>query len=152
MSGTVYDPRIGGQRIVPAHAPGAYQTYAVASPRDTTRKAACEEVDCAAWRNGWETAIDESTELGRQQADYIRTQSRRTFRELPRAGGGLTVFRFESGQRCFADHRTRPESYRVLAGDWRSRGVLLRGHTRPADFVEDWGEHQQRLADQQKEG
>jgi hypothetical protein len=153
MSGTVFDPRIGGQRIVPAHAAGAYQTYSVHSPRDTTVKAACEDVGCEAWLFGWDTPIDESTELGRQQATYIRTQSGRTFKEMPRAGeGAVTVFRFEPRQRCFANHRTRPESYAVLAGDWRIRGGVLTRHSRAADWVEDFGEHQQRIADQQEKG
>jgi hypothetical protein len=51
--------------------------------------------------------VDERTELGKGQATYIRTQSRRTFRESPTAEG-LTVFRFDSGQRCFQEHQTRP--------------------------------------------
>jgi hypothetical protein len=71
---------------------------------------------------------------------------------MPRAGGGLTVFRFDSGQRCFANHQTRPESYAVLGGDWRSYTGILRRHTRPADFVEDFGEHQQLIADEREEG
>jgi hypothetical protein len=153
MSGTVYDPSIGGERIVPAHSPRAYQTYSVSSPRDTLVKAACEQVGCEAWLYGWETPIDESTELGRQQAAYIRTQSGRTFREMPKAGpAALTVFRFEAHQRCFANHQTRPESYAVIGGDWRSYTGILRRHTRGADFVEDFGENQQRIADQQEEG
>lgn len=152
MSGTVYDSSIGGNRILPAHASRAYQTYTVSSPRDTMVPAACEQVGCEAWQFGWETPVDESTELGRQQAAYIRTKSGRTFRELPRAGGGLTVFRFEPRQRCFANHQTRPESYAVLGGDWRGYTGIIRRHTRGADFVEDFGEHQERIADQQKEG
>lgn len=153
MSGMVYDPGIGGNRIAPAIAPGAYQTFSVSSPRDTTRKAACEEVGCPDWRDGWESHIDESTELGRQQAVYIRTRSGRTFRELPRASeGAVTVFRFEAGQRCFREHHTRAESYAVLSGDWRQYRGVLRRHTRAADWVEDFGEHQQRLADQREKG
>lgn len=153
MGGMIYDPRIGGQRLAPAHAPGAYQTYTVSSPLDTTVKAACEQVGCEAWRYGWESTIDESTELGRQQAAYIRTQSGRTFKEMPRAGeDSLTVFRFEPGQRCFANHQTRQESYALLGGDWRGYTGIIRRHTRAADFVEDFGEHQQRIADQQEEG
>lgn len=140
-------------RIEPNMPVAAYQTYTVSSPRDTTVKAACEQVGCDAWRFGWETPIDESTELGRRQAAYIRTQSGRTFREMPKAGpDALTVFRFESGQRCFADHRTRPESYAVLGGDWRRYTGTIRRHTKPADWVEDFGEHQQTIADQREEG
>ncbi len=52
--------------------------------------------------------IDESTDLGREQAAYIRQRSGRSFREMRTAVGpdALTVFRFDSGQRCFADHIT----------------------------------------------
>lgn len=133
-------------------APGAYQTYSITVPRDTLVRAACEQVGCAAWRHGWESTIDESTELGQRQAAYIRQTSGRTFREQ-RTDAGLTVFRFESGQRCFADHQTRPELYAVRDGDWRGNPTgRTRQHTRAADWVEDFGEHQLRLVDQQQKG
>lgn len=140
-------------RIVPKLPAAAFQTYTISSPHDRLVKTACEQVACEAWRHGWDTAIDESTEFGQRQAAYIRTQSGRTFRELPRAGAvSLTVFRFDSGQRCFADHQTRPESYGVLGGDWRQYTGTIRRHTRAADWVEDFGEHQKNIADQQERG
>lgn len=135
--------------LLPAN---AYQTYSITSPRDTTVAAACAQVGCAAWLRGWESTVDERTELGAQQAAYIRTQSRRTFSET-KTGTGLTVFRFESGQRCFAEHKTRPEVYVVRDGDWRGNPTgQTRTHTRPQDWVEDFGEHQLRIVDQKKEG
>lgn len=140
-------------RIEPKLPAQAYQTYTIRSPHDRLVKTACEQVDCEAWRYGWESCIDESTELGRAQAAYIRRQSGRTFRELPRAGSGaVTVFRFDSGQRCFGDHHTRPESYAVLGGDWRQYRGVIRRHTTPRDWVEDFGEHQQAIADQREKG
>lgn len=138
-------------RFDPVLPVGAYQTYSVTSPRDTTVRAACEQVDCWAWRNGWETTVDESTPLGQFQASYIRTQSGRTFREMHSALG-LTVFRFEPGQRCFTEHKTRPEFYLVRGGDWRQNLGLIRRHTRPIDWVEDMGENLQTIADQQQKG
>lgn len=137
-------------RITPNMPASAYQTYAVTSPRDTAIPAACEQVDCAARRHGWESKVDEATDLGKAQAHYIRTQSGRTFKEQ-RTEAGLTVFRFESGQRCFANHQTRPETYSVLRGDWRSSSVE-RTHIRPADWVEDFALHQQKLADRLNQG
>jgi hypothetical protein len=134
-------------RIEPGAPPAAFKTYSITSPRDETVKAACEQVGCAAWRHGWETAVDESAPLGQFQASYIRTQSGRTFRELKRADG-VTVFRFEAGQRCFADHKTRPEFYLVRGGDWRANLGVLRRHSRPIDWVEDFCEHQEKVADQ----
>lgn len=139
-------------RVPPALPVGAFQTYAIASPHDTTVKAACVQVDCQAWRHGWQTLIDESTDIGRVQADYIRRLSGRTFRE-GRTGAGQTVFTFEAYQRCFADHRTRPETYTVKDGDWRGNPTgHVRRHTRPADWVEDFGLHQQMVAGQRQAG
>jgi hypothetical protein len=71
-----------------------------------TRPATCEEVQCEAWVNGWVSAIDETTPLGRQQAEYIRQRSGRTF--VVHVGeDGLTRFTFAPGQTCFqsGDHR-----------------------------------------------
>jgi hypothetical protein len=134
---------------MPAH---LYQTYSITAPTDTTIVAACEQVACAAWRNGWDSVIDESTELGQQQAAYIRGQSRRTFREQKR-GDGLTVFRFEAHQRCFEEHRTRPEIYLVRDGDHRGNPTgRKRQHTRPADWVEDMAENQGHLIDLRERG
>jgi len=139
-------------RIEPNLPVGAYQTYSITADRDTAVVAACEQVGCEAWQHGWDSIIDESTELGRSQAQYIRTESRRTFREM-RTDAGLTVFRFESGQRCFAEHRTRPEIYLVRDGDWRGNPTgRRREHTRPADWVEDMQENQGRLTDLQQKG
>ena len=138
-------------RIDPAMPAQAYKTYAIDSPSDLTVKAVCEEVGCPAWRQGWETSVDERTELGRMQAEYIRRRARRTFAERT-TGDGLTVFRFDSGQRCFAEHRTRPEVYTVRDGDWRLPAGPVLTHTRPGDWVEDFGEHQLRLADMIEKG
>lgn len=139
-------------RIDPNMPVGAYQTYSITAPRDTSVPAACEQVRCPQWQHGWESVIDESTDLGKRQAAYIRTQSRRTFREM-KGPDGLTVFRFDSGQRCFAEHRTRPEIYLVRDGDWRGNPTgRRRQHTRPADWVEDMAEHQGRLIDLRERG
>ncbi|MFF0138550.1 hypothetical protein ACFYRN_19170 [Streptomyces sp. NPDC005227] len=139
-------------RLTPAMDVGAYQTFAITAPRDTSVVAACEQVACAAWQFGWESKVDEATPLGREQAAYIRQTSGRTFREQ-RTGDGLTVFRFEAHQRCFEEHRTRAEIYLVRDGDWRGNPTgRRRNHQRPADWVEDFGEHQQRIADQQQKG
>jgi hypothetical protein len=127
-------------RIAPAMPVGAYQTYEIRSPQDVRLRSACEQAGCSAWRHGWESVIDESTQLGQEQAAYIRGQSGRTFREQ-HTEAGLTVFRFEAHQRCFAEHGTRPEIYLVRDGDWRGNPTgRQRQHTRPADWVEDMAE------------
>jgi hypothetical protein len=143
---------MGAFRIQPALGVGAYQTYSITSPTDATVKAACEQVGCAAWAHGWESTIDESTPLGRQQADYIRHHSGRTFREY-KTDVGLTVFRFDSRQRCFAEHKTRPELYVVRDGDWRGNPTgRRRVHQRAADWVEDMQETLGTVADDRERG
>lgn len=139
-------------RITPALGASAYQTFSISAPHDRTVPAACEQVGCAAWEHGWQSTVDESTELGRQQADYIRRQAGRTFREQ-KTGGGLTVFTFDSRQRCFADHRTRPELYVVRDGDWRGNPTgRRRQHANAADWVEDMQETLGVIADDKKRG
>jgi hypothetical protein len=139
-------------RIEPNLPAAAFQTYAISTPHDTAVKAACEQVGCEARQHGWQTLIDETTDLGAQQATYIRTAARRIYTERP-GPGGLTEFRFEPGQRCFADHQTRPEIYVVRDGDWRGNPTgRTRTHARPADWVEDFAEHQQQLADNTERG
>ena len=138
-------------RIMPNGPVGAYQTYTVTSPLDRWVRSACADVLCAAWQFGWRTIVDEATPVGREQAAYIRQRSRRTFTERP--AGALTEFVFDSRQRCFAEHRTRPEIYVVRGGDWRGNPTRQRRtHQRAADWVEDFGEHQQQVADQVSRG
>jgi hypothetical protein len=79
--------------------------FRIVRPRSThTRAATCEEVGCTAYARGWVSVIDEATELGQQQAGYIRHQSGRAFTEA-RDPAGLTRFTFRAEQRCFAEHR-----------------------------------------------
>jgi hypothetical protein len=135
---------------VPAMPVQAYQTWSVKSRPDKAIRTVCEKVGCPQWRNGWESVVDESTDLGRGQAAYIRA-SGRTFRQQKTAVG-LTVFRFESGQRCFADHQTMPEKYVVRGGDYRGAVGPLRVHRRASDWVEHVQEHMGRLLDERAKG
>ena len=146
------NPYAATQVAEPRLPAAAVKTYSIAVQPDREVIAACEQVGCEAWTRGWRSVIDESTPLGRAQAAYIRGESRRTFRE-ERNGAGLTVFTFESRQRCFTEHRTRPELFLVTGGDWRGnpRGELLQ-HSRPADWVDDFANHQDKLADRLAQG
>lgn len=111
----------------------AFTTHTILSPQDRTIVAACEQVGCLRWRNGWDTPVDERTPEGRFYAELIRSgRHRRTYRELARTADGLTVFRFAAYQRCFQEHRTRPELYVAGVGDGPQRR-----HARPDDWTED---------------
>lgn len=143
-------------RLDPAMGPEAYKTYQIAAPISThTRSGSCKEAGCLAYQHGWQTSVDESSELGRRQAHYIRRQSGRAFKETNE--NGFTTFMFEAGQRCFAEHRIsldRPALFIVKGGDWRGNptGIRPRRHARPEDWVEDFAEHQQTLADELDKG
>jgi hypothetical protein len=140
-------------RIAPQLPASAYKTYAISSPLSTHyRDGTCDEAGCLAHRHGWQTSVDEATDLGQRQAHYIRKLSGRRFTER-RTELGLTAFTFEAGQRCFATpHKVplgRPEIYVVRGGDWRgdpTRGEATRVHSGPDAWVNDFGEHQDRLA------
>lgn len=137
-------------RITPAGPAHAYKTYSITSPVSTHfRTGSCEEAGCLAHRHGWQTTVDEATELGQRQAHYIRSSSGRRFAQ-ERTEAGLTAFTFEAGQRCFATHKVpleRPELYVVRGGDWRANPTgEHRTHANAQDWVEDFGEHQDRIA------
>lgn len=139
-------------RMTPVGAPGDYITYAIRAGRDTAVVAACKDVGCQNWLHGWNTLINEATDLGKAQAAYIRQQSGRTFTEQ-RTDAGLTVFRFEAFQRCFAEHKTRPDRFLVRDGDWRGNPTQrVMQHKRAIDWIEDFQEHEGSLADQRQKG
>jgi hypothetical protein len=129
--------------------PGA-RVYRVHMPHDVQVKAACEDVGCDSWRFGWETVCDESDEMQAMLAMGIRAgETGRTFREMSsvRDGRKVAVFRFDAGQRCFAEHRTRPGRLLVHQG-----GRPAREHASLADLAEDYMEHTGQLAEQQERG
>lgn len=128
--------------------PGA-RAWHVHMPPDITVVAACEDVGCDQWRSGWDTVCDLDTPTGAMVAEMIRSgQSGRTFRELAHGPESrVIVFRFDSGQRCFAEHRTRPG--RLLV---HQRGRVVREHSSLAGLAEDYTEHVGRLAEQRERG
>lgn len=144
MAGMITDPRTGLMRIAPTLPERAFTTYQIAAP---LRPATCEECDCEAWEQGWATLIDESTQLGRDQAAYIRSRSGRRFQER-RTDAGLTEFGFYPGQACFTIHKLPAGAERFFrrAGDWRTDPRHDRHEfTRPDDWVDSFATHQDRL-------
>jgi hypothetical protein len=143
-------------RPEPLRQPGAYKTYQIARPLPTHfRRASCAEADCSARARGWRTVVDVATQLGARQANYIRLKSGRAF--IAAQAGTLVTFTFPPGQECFRQHRLpvgREPLFALAGGDWRgnpngTRLVVFRGHRQ---FLDDFGEHQQRLTDRIKRG
>jgi len=134
----------------------AYKSYEIKAPLATHWSVTtCADVDCEAYLTGWESHIDEATSLGQRQAHYIRRESKRKFTE-ERTAAGLTVFKFEAGQKCFAEHKARnmrPERYVERGGDHRGNPRREhRVHTRADDWVDSFQTNQDRLRTLQERG
>jgi hypothetical protein len=142
-------------RIEPQMDASAYKTYALVSPLSTHfRPATCAEVDCPHYLNGWRVNNEALTPDLRQA---VATSGRKYRLEIISAAESWLVF--EPGQPCFkaSQHRKRsdrPPLYVVRDGDHRGnpRGTKARLHQRPENWVEDFAEHQQKLADEIRKG
>lgn len=142
-------------RVAPLMPAQAYKTYAVVSPLSTHwRPATCAEVDCPHYLNGWRTRIETLT------PDLLRA-ARNSGRHytVQQIAQGESYLVFRAGQPCFAAaaHRKqldRPPLFLVRDGDHRGnpRGTRARQHLNPATWVEDFSEHQQKLADEIAKG
>lgn len=135
----------------------AMKTYQVLAPRSTHFvPAPCSAANCPHYLNGWRTPIDESTDLGKQQAYYIRNQSGRRYTEDRNMLPGVTIFTFEAGQSCFRQHERRldkPEIFLVKGGDWRGNPTgMKREHVNADDWVDDFANHQDKLATRLNQG
>lgn len=142
-------------RIEPKMSAAAYKTYEIRSPLATHfRPATCAEVDCPQYLNGWRVNNEALTPDLRHA---VATSGRKFRLEVISASESWLVF--EAGQPCFkaSQHRTRLERaplYLVRDGDHRGnpRGTKARLHQRPENWVEDFAEHQQKLADEIEKG
>lgn len=138
---------------MPAADPRAYQTYAISAPLSTHwRRATCAEVDCPHYLEGWATRVEH---CNAEQLHAARNSGRR-YRELA-VRAGETYLLFEAGQKCFRwdEHRQRverPELYVIRDGDLRGNPTGRRQIVGDTQWSDDFGEHQERLADLQKEG
>lgn len=132
----------------PAWANRAARVYRIHMPHDLTVKVACEDAGCDQQRFGWMTECDLSTAQGAMVANWIRSgQSGRTFKEVSAKNAQVAVFKFDSGQRCFTEHRTRPGTLLVHQG-----GRVAREHVSLSDLAEDYTEHMGGIAAQQQRG
>lgn len=142
-------------RIAPKMDAASYKTYGLVQPLSThTRPATCSEVECKNRERGWKTIIDVGTALGAKQANYIRLQSGRAFTHS--ATANMVTFTFAAGQDCFTAHRVslhRTPIFNIKGGDWRGNPLGLPTQVlRPEAWRDDFGEHQERIAEQTKRG
>lgn len=146
-------------RITPRLGAEHYQTFQIKAPKDTHfRVVPCDGVPgrCDASERGWKMTIDLNTDLGKQQARYIKHQSGRRY-EIAEQKDGMVTLVFPGGQPCFATHRVRndrPEVYAVRGGDFRGNPTraITRVHKKPEFWVEEFALNQEKISDIQKKG
>lgn len=139
--------------MAPLLDPRGYKTYSIHAPiRTHFRKATCAEVDCPDYLHGWRVRLEI---LNEEQRVWVRQTGRR-FSEMP-VRPGETWLVFEAGQPCFraTEHRARVEReelYVIRDGDTRGNPTGRVDKVSGQQWNDDFGEHQQRLADLQQKG
>lgn len=136
-------------RPTPLLPASARKTFSILMPPETHwRKATCAEVDCPRYLKGWKAQVEVMT----PEQKHIITQSKYRF-EVLFLKPGETWMVFEAGQPCFQAslHRIqlgKPELFVVRDGDWRGnpRRTPVIKHKRPEFWVEQFSEHQAKLA------
>lgn len=134
----------------------AYQTFQVRAPKGGLTAVSCEDVECAAYANGWKMVLDLNTELGQRQAYYIKHLSGRSYRIESQVNGMVTLI-FAPNQDCFAQHKVRndlPEVFSVKGGDRRGNPLRIptRVHKKPEFWLEEFAENQDRIATAREKG
>lgn len=143
-------------RLTPRGRSQDYKTYRFDAPVSTHyRQATCAEIDCEQYLHGWQISVlpDSPEEAA------VRASGRRWDPTLSqRTEGGFMLYVFPPGQPCFraSAHRApldREPAFSVVAGDYRTpRPALLRRHVSAADWVDDFANHQQAIADAVRRG
>jgi hypothetical protein len=146
------------QRRQPAAGPQHYQTFSMRAPLATHwRPASCEEYECADYLKGFVLTVDLNTELGQRQAYYVRHDTSRRMHEQD-VGAGLRKFVYGPGNTCFKynEHRVpigKPPLLLVVGGDWRGNPRnFVRRHASKEDWIDDFANHQDKLATIAKRG
>jgi len=141
-------------RIEPQGRVQDYKTYQIVSPLSTHwEPATCAQVDCPEYLNGWRVRVEG---LPAEMVLAARTTGRK-FTELEVAHNEHWLV-FEAGQPCFRAslHRRlldKQEIFIARDGDFRGNPTgNVRKHTRPEFWVEDFADHQDRLARQIQQG
>lgn len=141
-------------RPTPLAGPGAYKTYTWLRPLSTHwRRGTCEEARCEAYQSGWTSTFDLSTELGQKQFHYCSHDKFRTFTYEHHAP--LVTFTYPPGNTCFREHQVpleREPVFVVRDGDFRGNPTGRRQALSADDWVDDFRNHEDSLADARQRG
>ncbi len=154
-----YDPRFG--RMVSEKGPENFKSYSASAPLHSHwRQATCEEFECDAFVHGSVVTADLSTDLGQRQYEYLKHDRTRRC-SMQQVSQYIVKFVYGPGNDCFepvrSTHRVpfgRPPFYLVAEGDFRGnpRGTPVRVHRCVEDWVDDWANHTDKLANLRQRG
>lgn len=141
-------------RISPQGGVSDYKTYQIVSPLSTHwERATCQQVNCPDYQNGWRVKLEG---LPPEMAHAARNSGRK-YAEMEVSQNEHWLV-FEAGQPCFraAEHRRlldKQEIFIARDGDFRGNPTgNVRRHTSPEFWLEDFAEHQDKLARQIQQG
>lgn len=142
--------------FTPQLSPEHMKTYAIVRKDGVhMRPATCAEVECEQWAHGWVTRVPR----GSKMAQFIEGNTHgRTWAEVDTHGAPEREFRFLAGQPCFrsSTHRRpieREPLFVVRDGDWRGNPRGTPAVQRTADdWVDDFANHQQQIAEARDRG
>lgn len=140
-------------RLTPDAGPEHFKSYSWRAPLATHwRQGTCEEYECEAYLKGFVTTVDISTDLGQKQYHFLTHDKTRSC-SMQRVSQTVFKFIYPPGNKCmkYWEHRVpigKPPLLLVLGGDWRGNPRQLKTvvHRRPEDWIEDFSEHQDRIA------
>ncbi len=133
----------------------AFKTYEIIAPLSTHyRPASCLEVGCRAYENGWQTRLLPGTP---EHSMVLSLKGKYVYTGPVRQEDGTDVFTFAPGQPCFrtAQHRVSVERepfYVVRGGDARGNPRGERASRTARDWVDDFAEHQDKIASARERG
>lgn len=154
----ILGPR-GERRLAPKLPVTGMISFELHQPRSSHfRVATCAEVECEAYRNGWTMGFDLTNAAAVKAANWVRNQSGLafTFERLDTR----VIFTFKPGQRCLESYRSPhyvplerdPIAVR-RSGDWRGNpDQQRRVHSRLDDWVDEFANHQDRVATRIEQG
>lgn len=142
-------------RIEPKMGPEGFKSYQIAASISThRRRATCSEVECIRRIRGFRAVFDVSTAEGRKNAHIVEISNRSYSRDV---AGSIVTYVFPAGQNCFDAHTVtleREPFYIVRGGDHRGNPLRISAvtHQRSDLWVEDFAEHQDKIARAQQRG
>lgn len=131
--------------------PGAMQTYEIDAPLESHwRPATCEEVECAAYAQGWTADVPPDSADEARIKQVYDLEIRRGKVTTTRTPEGFTRYHFPAGTECFRRiwHRLpleRDAIFTVRSGDWRGTDGVIRTFKNGEQWVDSFATHQDKI-------